>query len=48
MPRVMAVITFKMWGTWVVEYRVRSPPKGWGTAQTARGSMAMGISLCCT
>jgi hypothetical protein len=42
MPSVSAVITFRMCGTWVELYSVMSPPKGWGTAATARGSIAMG------
>ena len=39
---------FRMCGICVAEYRVRSPPYGCGTAATARGSIAMGISRCCT
>jgi len=48
MPAVIAAITFKMWGTCVEEYSVMSPPKGCGTAATARGSIAIGMSRCCT
>ncbi len=37
MPSVNATITFKMWGIWVAEYSVISPPNGCGIASTARG-----------
>ena len=41
-------MTFRMCGTCVAEYSVMSPPNGCGTAATARGSIAIGISRCWT
>ena len=48
MPSVTAVISLRMCGICVAEYSVMSPPNGCGTATTARASIAIGSSRCCT
>ncbi len=41
-------MTLRTWGICVAVYSVMSPPNGWGTATTARGSIAIGIRRCWT
>ena len=47
-PHVAAIITLRMWGIWVDEYTVMSPPYTPGTTATPRGSIATGMRRCWT
>ena len=45
-PVVAATISLRMWGIWVADQMVISPPWGWGTTATPRGSIADGMRRC--
>ena len=47
-PVTIAMKILRKCGTWVAEYIVKSPPNGAGTTITARGSIAIAMSRCCT
>ena len=47
-PSVVATMMLRMCGICVVEHGVMSPPKGWGTAAAARGSIAIWMRRCWT